>query len=224
MNIKKSGSRSDPSSSIVFFITLLTLSLCIHASARANTGRIKSSSSSIIEEGSVGSASRSFYLSAALSGGPTNNSGSQVEALLMSSYHFTSFILEGGLGFQRTSSSGGSDGSAANSSLGSNFSLVNYEQTTQNLVAEFSPQYRLTENLQIGPLAEMLFGTDVSMVPGLSSEGQTTAFMAGGQALYGFSIDSVYLRVGARYLSSLNLESDQIQSIQATLQIGLPLF
>lgn len=223
MSFKK-GSRSDQIKAVIFLVSL-AVSISSNTEARA---ALESEQS--IESTSI----KSFYLSASLSTGTASlssasgtaisTSGSQSEALLMGSYHFNHFILEGGIGFLRNTFSGGAGGSVSSSGLGSDFSLTAYEQSTQCLVAEFSPQYRLTDHLQVGPLGEMLFGTDVSLIPGFSSDGQSTSFMAGGQALYGFSVSSVYLRAGARYLTSLGLESERSQSIQATLQIGLPIF
>ena len=62
----------------------------------------------------------------------------------------------------------------------------------------------------------------MSFAPGFSDSGQNTAWLGGGQALYGFKLDGASIRAGARYTQSLNIASHTLQSVQATLQFGLP--
>jgi hypothetical protein len=141
------------------------------------------------------------------------DSGNRTELLLVATRYFDHFALEAGGGWLHDRLSGtGSAGSFTFSS----------ELVTDAAVAEISPQYRLTERLQAGPLIETLFGPDVSFA--VSSSARTLAWLAGAEALYGFELGSrCALRAGARYLTSVGLPGQRSQAVEATLQIGLGL-
>jgi hypothetical protein len=147
--------------------------------------------------------------------GSTDSSGSRTELLLLASYDLTDFVLEGGAGWMRDSLTGTA------SPIG--FGVAEYELTTDAAVIELSPLVKLLARLRAGPLLEMLVGDDVSFKPGISESPSRTAWLGGLQALYEFRLGGTALRAGARYLTSLGLPGQQLRSLQATLQFGLPL-
>jgi hypothetical protein len=169
-----------------------------------------------------------FYLSASLneglsslSGTGTSSSGTQTELMMVGSLVFSNWIIEGGGGWFLSSLSSNQAASAPSQSTG--LTLESDSLSTAGGVAEISPQYRLTDHLQIGPLAEMLFGTDVSF-GGIGSSMQDMAWLGGAQALYEFRLGGTSLKLGARYLASLSLSGETLQAAEATLQFGLPIF
>lgn len=166
---------------------------------------------------SYGSASLSEADSASM-----DTSGSQTQFMGQMTFQLPNWSLDAGLGFLTTSISGRS---AASASPSSSLSLDRYDLTTNAGVAELCPQYRFTDRLQAGPLAELLFGQDVGFMPGFGYSGQTTAWLGGAQALYALSASrgAIDFRAGLRYLRSLDLEDRTLSSVQATVQIGLPL-
>ena len=199
------------------FFALLILSAS--AAAHAATAATAPSSTTDGE-----AATRPLSLSAALNQGTSSlsnpvqgaigNSGSRTELLLLASIELGSFVLEGGGGWMHDRLSG--------SATPSGFNPTQYELVTDAGVAELSPRLRVLGGLEVGPLVEMLFGPDVSFVPGFVDSGKNTAWLGGGQALYGFKLDRATVRAGARFLTSLSIPDHSLQSIQATLQIGLP--
>ena len=163
---------------------------------------------------------RPIYFSAGLSEGlsslsnapqtATSSSGSQTELLALASWRLPNWEFEAGAGWFHSSISG--------TAQATNFGLHSYDMTTNAGVAEISPRYRLTENLQAGPVMELLFGSDVGFAPDWHQSGQSTAWLAGGQALYEFRLGTIALKPGVRYLASLNVPGHLLQSIEATLQ------
>jgi hypothetical protein len=166
-----------------------------------------------------------LYLSAAVNqgtsslsnpvAGSTGTSGSRTELLLLASVDLGSFVIEGGGGWLHDRLAG--------QAAPSTFGPTDYELVTDAGVAELSPRYRVVGGLELGPLAELLFGADVSFVPGFGDSGQHTAWLGGAQALYEFRLSGAAVRAGARYLRSLDIASHTLQSVQATLQFGLPI-
>lgn len=171
-----------------------------------------------------GSEPSRVYLSASLSEGTssfsnavqgsTGTSGNQMELMLLASVQTGSlFVLEGGGGWLHNSLSGTAKPSGG-------FTPSSYSLVTDAAVAEFSPQIQVVDHLRVGFLGEALFGTDVSFVPGFGP-GQSLTWLAGGQALYEFKFSGSAVRVGARYLQSLNIAQHALQSVQATVQFGV---
>lgn len=167
-----------------------------------------------------GQNSAAFYLSASFSDGVStlsntglDTNGTQMEIMLLGSLVLPSWIIEGGGGWFLSDLSGGGQATGA---------LQSYSLSTAAGVAELSPQYRLTDRLQIGPVMELLFGTDVSF-GGLGSTTQDMTLLGGAQALYEFRLGMTSLKLGARYLASLDLPGEMLQSVQATIQFGLPI-
>jgi hypothetical protein len=146
--------------------------------------------------------------------GSTSNSGSRTELLLLASVELNRWVLEAGGGWLHDSLSG-----QANPST---FGVTDFDVVTDAGVAEVSPQYRIVDHLRIGPVAELLVGPDVSFSATVIGSDKHTAWLGGGQALYEFRLGQTALRAGARYLTSLDLADHQLQSVQATLQVGLP--
>jgi hypothetical protein len=147
--------------------------------------------------------------------GSTGNSGSRTELMLLATVELGSLVFEGGGGWMHDKLTGTGP---ANGLL----SPSEYEVVTDAGIAELSPRYRVVGGLEIGPLVELLYGADLSFAPGFGTSGQTTAWLGGGQALYGFTVEGASLRAGARYTESLNVANHSLRSVQATLQIGLP--
>jgi hypothetical protein len=151
-------------------------------------------------------------------------SGAQTEALLLVSFPTEHWIFEAGAGIFYSLLSESSTGTSSSSG---NLTLQSYEMTTQSEILKFSPQYRVTPQFQIGPVAEFLFGADLSFNPGIFRSSKNTAWLGGAQALYRFNLGSpsqpFHLGLGVRYLRSLDLPREQLTSLQGTLQIALPL-
>jgi hypothetical protein len=192
---------------------------CLSAGAHASTG-----GSSTTSAGDVGEPSR-LYLSVSMSEGTsslsnpvpgsTGTSGNQMELMLLVSMELGSFVLEGGGGWLHDTLTGTA------SPTGTAFGPTSYSLVTDAAIAEFSPQIKVIGHFRVGPVAEALMGPDVSFVPGFGP-GQSLTWMGGAQALYEFHLSGSAIRAGARYLSSLNIADHQLQSVQATLQFGLP--
>ena len=169
---------------------------------------------------------RSLFISAEINQGTaalsnavpdeTDSSGSQTEILALASWRLDSWIFEFGGGWFHNTISGSAEPSG--------FGVHQYKVVTQAGVVEVSPQYRITSHWQLGPVAEFLFGDDVGFNPGFGKRGQSTAWLAGLQSLYEFHLGQVALRPGVRYLVSLNVANHVLQSIQATFQLGLPIY
>jgi hypothetical protein len=148
--------------------------------------------------------------------GSTGTSGNQLELLLLATVDVGEpFVIEAGGGWLHGTLSGTA------SPVSGSFSPLSYDLVTNAAVAELSPQIRVVGGLRVGPVGEGLFGPNVSFVPGFGP-GQSFTFLGGGQALYEFRFSGSLVRAGARYLTSLNITDHQLQSIQATLQLGLP--
>jgi hypothetical protein len=155
--------------------------------------------------------------SLASAGSSILGSGTQTELLGLATLKLDYWIIEAGGGWLSSSLSGGTS-NVPNSTL----ALSSYSMTTEAGVAELSPQYRLTEHLQAGPVGEMLFGSNVGFDYNLGGPLQEMALMGGAQALYEFRVGPMDLRAGARYLTNLNIPNQRLQTVQATLQFGLP--
>jgi hypothetical protein len=161
----------------------------------------------------------SLYLLSELSGGASslsapsgpNADGSELSAVVLASWNISKWTLDGGFGvFENTVS-------------GSSTTFTQYEMQTVSLLAKISPQYHLTENLQIGPTAEVLFGSDVGFEAGLANSGQNVSWLMGAQALYAVHSGAFPVKLGLRYLASLNLPKNSLRSVEATIQFGLPI-
>lgn len=152
-----------------------------------------------------------------LSSASVDSSGSLTQLMGVSSWILSDWVLEVGAGFLTAKISGHSGGT------GSGMSLSDYEMTNNAGVVSLSPQYRMTDRLQLGPIVELLYGEDVGFRPGIGFSGKTTAWLAGAQALYSFNYQSLKMRAGAQYLRSLDLPNSELQSLQATLQLGFSL-
>ena len=146
-----------------------------------------------------------------------NASGPQTEAMILFSERFQNVVLEGGGGIFYNSVSESATGASGPVNT---LSLQSYEITTQAQVIKFSPQLIILPGLQIGPVAEFLFGADLSFNQGFFSGEKITAWIGGAQTLYRFSGNPFQVGLGLRYLRSLDLEDEVLSSVQATLQIA----
>ena len=201
--------------SVVVFSLLISSTILAQSSRNSTQTRLPRSSVQAER-------SQPIALSVALQNGYTSlqsnsvsASGGMTELLINASYTTRVYAVDLGAGYMSSDLTG----SAAGSSSG----LQNFEMTTQSFLMNFSPQYRLSESVQIGPVLQLLLGGDVGFKPGIGSTGQTSAWLGGAQAFYAFNWEKFRIKAGLTYVRSLNIEEKNLQSIQASLQLGLPI-
>lgn len=93
--------------------------------------------------------------------------------------------------------------------------------TTRAGFAEFSPRYRLLENVQLGPILSLGFGPDLGFSPTLP--GQSTAFFGGVQAFYEIKQDDNRMRFGARWTMDLNVPAKALNVFMVGFEFGFPI-
>jgi len=95
---------------------------------------------------------------------------------------------------------------------------------TRSAYGELSPRLRLGDNWQIGPDLVVLFGTDNRYPEFDGQQGvANAAIMLGLQAMYEFNGTQFPMRLGAKFLTDLDVANRQIYMAMASFQIGFTL-
>ena len=92
---------------------------------------------------------------------------------------------------------------------------------TQAAFVEFAPRYRLSKNWQLGVVADLMFGTDLSF--GAVPNNQNFVGMIGPQLMYGVPEKFLDMRWGIEALTDINVSSRQMFTVLLTAQFGLPI-
>ena len=125
------------------------------------------------------------------------------------SYQTEKWVLDGGVGWIYSHLTG---------KLSSGQALQIY---TRSGLVELSPRYKFSERWQIGPVANMTFGTDTSL--GSSLGPTSTSFFAGVKGVYETQLTQLPLRLWAQLTTDLTLANQQATLAWAGIQIGIPL-
>lgn len=143
--------------------------------------------------------------------GESNKGGYQFGLKVLGSYYSERWVWDLGLGwtYHRLS---GQLGSAPETVIRARAGF-----------AEAGLRYRLSERLSLGPVLNLMFGTDLSYKPLVSSNDAQSALLGGLQFLYEIPLDHWRIRLGARGLTDLNVTDRQVWIGQAVVQIGLPI-
>lgn len=204
-----------------YFILTLIVSIFYFGSTRSEAAP----SSTLEKRGFSRSQQKPFSISAAISSGTAtidepgmDTSGNQTEIKLVGTYSLSSVNFEVGGGYFRNQVSGKARRATTDESL----YLSQYGLTTEATLFTTAIRGRPTERIEVGPVLELLLGPDVGFSAGFGKSGITSVWLAGAEALYALPLESFVAKVGARYLTSTNLEN-RLSSIQATLQFGVPL-
>ncbi len=115
-------------------------------------------------------------------------------------------------------------GTANPSSGGSGLSLTSYSRDVEGEVARLSARYRLTDHLEAGLTADLLFGSNVSFSSDFFDEKTNSAWLGGTEMLYGFDVAGMRVKLGARYFASLGLPGRTLSGFQGVLETGVPVF
>lgn len=142
------------------------------------------------------------------------------EMLVLGTYELARWNISAGLGFFSSSLSGSR--SSTPSTL-SGLSLNSYTKETAGEVARLASHYRLTDHLEAGASAELLFGSDVGFSTGFLNSGVKGAWLGGIEILYGFGLGAFEIKAGARAFTSLNLPGRKLEAVAAVLQGSFPL-
>jgi len=145
-------------------------------------------------------------------------SGTQFEAMLLGELRAGGWSFTAGGGYFRSALTGRSTRSTPSSGLG----LSSYELTTEATALQAGIAHRIADRIEAGVLAQALLGPDVGFNSGFGNSGVHAAWLAGLQSNYELRPGGdTRLKLGARYVRSLNLEH-RLDAIQATLSFGLP--
>lgn len=87
-------------------------------------------------------------------------------------------------------------------------------------MAEVSPRYRLGERWQLGPVADVLYGTDTSFGPAVAAP--STNVFVGAKLAYEMPVGDFALRIFAQALTDVSIANRQVTMLNAGLQFGLP--
>jgi hypothetical protein len=119
-----------------------------------------------------------------------------------------------------------SDLSGTNSAPASTtgFTLSNYSRSVQGEVARVGANYRLTDHLEAGLTAEMLFGSHVDLSSNGFATESTKVWLGGGELLYGFGLAGFRVKAGARYFASLGLTDRSLTGVQGVFEASTPIF
>lgn len=91
---------------------------------------------------------------------------------------------------------------------------------------EVAPRFRLSDNWQIGLVADVLASTDDVSFSGLVADIDNPtpwAILGGAQLMYGVPKQQADWRAGIEYLTDLTIDGRQLHFITGTVQFGLPL-
>jgi|GEM_PF-2871128 len=89
---------------------------------------------------------------------------------------------------------------------------------------EVSPRYRITSQIQVGPILDLAFSSDTSFSEQVSGPDQTNLQLQGGiRGQYEIPVSSFILRLGAQALTNLTGTKRQIVLIEGTVQFGFPI-
>lgn len=90
--------------------------------------------------------------------------------------------------------------------------------------AEFSPRYRMGRHWQIGPVINVLFGTEVTFNESTQENGSVSV-LGGGRIQYEFPISNgnMLVRVGGQLLTDIGISQRSMLLAQADFQVGFPL-
>jgi hypothetical protein len=170
-------------------------------------------------------------LTAALSYGPSSVSDSAApgletkgnfrEVLAMMNRSTARWNFGAGIGFFASDLTG-----TSHATSGSGLALSSYTRSVAGEAARLAAHYRLTDHLEAGLTADLLFGSDVSFSSSLFDT-SSTAWLAGTEILYGFGRNVDLLgfefKAGLRYFASVSLAERRLDAFQAVLEAGLPL-
>lgn len=173
---------------------------------------------------------KAYALTAALAYGPStvsdrdspdlSTTGNFREALLGLARETPRWAFGAGLGFFASDLTGTSRSTASTGTLG----LRTYSRQTAGEVARVSAHYRITDRLEAGLSADLLFGSDVSFSPYLFDTHSNTAWLAAAEVLYGFDLAGIQWKGGARYFASLGLPARSLDAFQGVLEAARPIF
>lgn len=139
-----------------------------------------------------------------------NTDGYQIDAKLLGSFYFKPAVLDigGGWLFNRVS--------------GSSQTVRDVSIETRAGFAELSPRLRFGERFQLGPIARLLFGTDMSFASAVLPQ-KSTATLAGVNFVYDIPYDTTNVRFALQGTTNLNTKERQNYTALLGVQIGFAL-
>ncbi len=169
-------------------------------------------------------------LTADLSYGPSSVSDSTApdldtkgnfrEVLAMMNRSTARWNFGAGIGFFASDLTG-----TSHAGSGNGLALSSYSRSLAGEAARLAVHYRITDHLEAGLTADLLFGSNVSFSSSLF-DSSSTAWLAGTEVLYEFGKGfgkGFEIKAGLRYFASLSLADRRLDAIQAVLEAGLPL-
>lgn len=87
-------------------------------------------------------------------------------------------------------------------------------------LAEVSPRYRLGERWQLGPVADILYGTDTAFGPAVGNSSVNA--LVGVKLAYEMPVGDFALRYFGQALTLVSVASRQVTVVEAGIQFGLP--
>ncbi len=142
----------------------------------------------------------------------SGKTGTEGNLRLIASPEWDHWLLDLGVGYQYSQLLGDSG-----------FPPSQVKVITRSFVGEVSPRLKLSffgsQGFQIGPVAQVLTGGDVSYDEAGTTEELSTQYRAGAKFLYQWGEDFRW-RIGASVLSSLNIENRNALSVLLDLQFG----
>jgi len=90
---------------------------------------------------------------------------------------------------------------------------------------EVSPRYRITPHFQVGPVFNLLMGSDVSfseLIGGLDT-GSAVNLLGGVRTQYEFNVDHFIFRLGCQAQAALTTPSRFYWTVQSDVQFGFPI-
>lgn len=145
------------------------------------------------------------------------SSGDFSQAVLMGSLETRRFVFELGFGTFSSRITGSSSAAPGMNSL----TLNSYSMNRAGELGHLGARYRFTDSVEAGAFTQILFGPDVGFNPTYLKSGMTSAFLAGADALYGFSFIGLRWKAGGRVFQSIGLEDRTLTAFQGVVQTSL---
>lgn len=143
------------------------------------------------------------------SGYATTSSGPQLMAGALLSYVARQWVFDAGLNWLYSELSGST--TTPNQSA---------DVRTRAGMAEVSPRYRLGDRWQLGPVVDILYGTDTAFGP--SVVGSSTNVFVGAKLAYEMPVGDFAIRPFLQALTDVSIAGRQVTVVDAGLQFGLP--
>ncbi len=149
----------------------------------------------------------------------SSKSGYQFGGKLLGSIFTNSMAIDIGAGYLYNHLAGSKD-TAKDLQTGEASELSNVGITTRMAYAELSPRVRLGENLQFGPVGQVMFGTDATF--GAEDAGKKATILGGAQLnlLLGTGFQ---FRAGLQFLTDINIFERQLYLALLNIQFGIPI-